>query len=359
MYSIWCGLGYTFDSVIYEEIADSFQKNWASGISNPWLANKPPLTSIVILIVGIDQMVYFQLACFAIVIWISYKLCLNHIDNKVLKGLAILVTTSGLPVFMANSFLWSEPLFNVCVILLFFIFQQTSFSWKQWLIIIIISNVMILMRHAGLFILIGLFISWFLFMADRSKWRTYLIMLLLCCLGSIVWFLWAPASSGAWAKEISSVHLFDKISHNFYMLTFGFTSWFLPLSVPYWIRLTILGGMIIMLAIAVKKHKSLTKVHYIWIVAGLVYIGFLHGVYEMPIEDGERYFSPIFAIIFLVFFRILDFYIKTINDKKVNYIVLVIIAIWCVYPILRTVNNSVLWHDARCTRAVKSSSDLL
>ncbi len=354
-YSIWCGLGYTFDSTIYEEIALSFANEDLSGFYNPWLGNKPPLTSIVIFAVGIEYMLFFNLLCFLVVIGISYKLCINHLKDPFIKGIAILITTFGLPVYMANNFLWSEPLFNVCVILLFYLFQFPHFNWKQWLVIILLSNVMILMRHAGVFVLIGLFVSKFFFLRGGLKWWVYLLTFSLCCLGSIIWFLWASSSGVAWLKVIGSVSIIDKVAHNFYMLAFGFTSWFLPLAVPFIWRIIMVSLAFLLFSFLAKKHELLTKIDLLWIASSLIYIGFLHGVYQMPIEDGERYFSPIFGIIFLVLFKAMDKYIEKVNESKLRWAILLAVLVWSAYPTLRTLNNVNLWHTSRCEKVVKSS----
>ncbi|MEL7003459.1 MAG: hypothetical protein AAFN93_12090 [Bacteroidota bacterium] len=285
-------------------------------------------------------------------------MCLKNLQNTIIKVLAIAVISFGVPIYLANNFLWSEPLFNVCVIALFYLFTLPTLNKKQWLSIIILCNLMILMRHAGLFILVGLFVARFLFLENRSVWRKYLFLLLLCSLGSVIWFVFAPSSGADWTKTIISVNLFQKIAHNFQMLSHGFSSWFLPMAIPLTLR--VIGAVLILaiLALWVKKNSSLNRADYIWLLASLIYVGCLHGVYEMPVEDGERYFSPLYPMLFIVFFRIFDRMLSSLETTKKKYAIIVVLYCWSIYPMYRTFSNAYFWHSLRCQEKVHGSNGI-
>ena len=341
IYANWCGLARTTDSRFFIEIADNFEYH---GLNHPLLKYKPPGYALLIHFSGIEKIFYINLLCF-----ISFQIILirqirKEVNSKSLRIAAILSMCLATPIIMNHHFIWSEPLANILILALFMLFRNQPFNTGSKIIsILIISNILILTRHSGLFIVTSLFVAHSINNFNQSTILKTLGLLPLSISSSVAWHIFKYDAFTYRASEFSAPGFLDKYYHNFSILVESIGNWFIPQFMPTNIKILLV--LIIILCIATLRFLNkieFSKHHQTWMLAIFLFVLQLMSVFEIP-YDGEKYLSPIFPILFFILFTLADQFSKYKS-------VIIVSVIWSLYPVTRTLKNVQFWHTIECKK---------
>ena len=113
-YSCQCGLGVTFDSKAYIQIADDFINNgFLDGFNSYYLTAKPPLFPFVLMLFRWLDYKILYIVLYILILIASYKLITRIIQSGSLRLIAWVLISVSTPLLLIHNYLWSEPLFIV------------------------------------------------------------------------------------------------------------------------------------------------------------------------------------------------------------------------------------------------------
>ncbi len=354
IYSIWCGLGLTYDSRAYIEISNDIIKHGWEGLENsPFLKAKPPLFPLVISLFSPEGMIWVNVFCFTLYLGLLARVVLMESGGKNDGILLFLFICMATPLYEFHGFLWTEPIANPIVLALFLGVKNYLDHQKSTglLPILLLSNALILIRHAGLFIVLGIFVALFFISSDGERRKRVILSAPFAFLTSLIWHIFKPESFVLRFGEISqsdwSVKI-DKYYNNMIVLTDALTSYFLPIMIPYHLRISLL--IICVIAVVVLYYRKIPheKYHLAWTLVIVIYILCMHIVVPIIPGDGERYLSPIYPMLFILLYAAVKTFVSSLRRNWQKRIALLLVAIALGYPVIRTIKNVRFWHTVRC-----------
>lgn len=352
-----CGVGYTYDSYLYIEIANQVKQQGIFSAKGFYI--KPPVYPFLISIVGKDNIsltnLILLLASMSMLITLGTEL-----KNRNLKyffwGLIVFST----PFYLVHSFAWTEPLFIFTVLLVFFCIHEYQKESKLHLLMISFLLLLLLpfIRFAGVFIFIPtLFIIYLFLPIERKKYVLFGFIGLSSVL-LVVWVLrFEEGFIQRWATFVSPLDIYNysRYTHNASSYLQALSIWVLPLFVIKSVRISC--GILILLVIIIISIKGFLRRQTI-IKNGipiifLCYYFFLHLVFPVEYYSAERYLTPLYNLLLLSVFLWLDeFYPEMRNIIK--KCVLIFISVLLLYSIGRKTKNVVFWNSIRCKEEVIS-----
>lgn len=351
-YATFCQLGLTYDSQDYLHAAQSFREIGVLYNANQSLyVERPPLFPLSLALLGEQAEIYMRYIntlCLGILLVILYELGKLCISNVSFRLLFILTQIWGIPLLFVHSFLWSEPLFMLFLYahlhLLHLYLRKPSVVWMLGMIIC--SLLMGLQRNPGIFFIFGTGLALFFF--GSRKWAVIYVST-----ASSAWALWTSYSiyHRGWGFHSVSESWFQKSPEIGYDLLNVISAWFFPLIIPTFWRFILLGlGLVLFLGLLRKGNVQKYLDHYS---ASLGIILGLYGMILLLLErvgyhETERYLSVIYPIFFLLFFRYLAIGCDTIKSPRIRQGLFLILIIWMIYPLGRSLKNVTLWHQRNC-----------
>ncbi|MDW3208876.1 MAG: hypothetical protein R8N23_03360 [Reichenbachiella sp.] len=343
-----CGLGYTFDSFLYLEISEQIGSKgfW----NNDGFNFRPPAYPLLIKILDEENIILANLFC----LWASLILIFRfskEISTWKLRIFYCILITLATPVYLTHSFLWTEPLFTTVLLTAFFALHKfIKNNQSIWLTVSLIAFLLLpTIRLAGTFISIPVFLWLFLFLRAKEKWKAAASLILL--IG--IFFLWvfhfnAILSQGS--SLLSFSDFLNQIGHNLANFLDGISIWFIPHLAPPFLRIVI--GILIVVILGFGAIWSLRKdsLSIYGIIAGclVLYYFALHPYFHVTFYTVERYLAPMYALLFLTFFKWINhFYEK--SNKSTKKMLLIALTLQCIYSGLRVSNNILLWSKTRCS----------
>jgi hypothetical protein len=370
-YATYCHIGITFDSPYYTAAAQSFAKKFV--FLNPngsEYTNWTPLFPILLSFFSQNVELWAKyIHLFSGIGTVVFLLLIVEqlIDNQILKLIFTTTIVFSTPLLLIHSFLWSESIFVfiLCMLLHSLLGYIRRPTYKNLVILILISNLLYLQRNAGLFFVIG--ISSFLFVDElfTSKSIRYAIK-------KSVHYL-APSLSSVIFWQVRNhffvVNLSD-FRNNIFVVSWSesllymadiISLWLVPNLFPLILRLFLTGivlSFLAFLAFKLLKNSYLQYIHPLRFLLALAFIFFIYIAFMLVLrmnveEENERYLAPLFPLFFLFLFAVAD---KIIKNSKTIYkmISLIIIGLWLIYPIVRTLKNAQLWHTNQCKISKKA-----
>lgn len=249
------------------------------------------------------------------------------------------------PLLMVHSFLWTEPLFIFLVSLQWYFlwrFFQVK-TWKTFLIILLIAALYCWQRKSGMLFCLGLALAFSLHYA--AGWKQIAGSILV--LGLLIFTLWGGFGTPNFIGEFPKVSSFATNLGNY---SNALSAWLLPLPMNYPIRaglsllLFVFAGYIlwqVLPGVANEKKPYFTSI----ITIVLTYLVIRH-FYDRPFfDEADRFLAPVYpGIFFLLIFAIEQFVLHT-QRPILKLCIPVILALWLIYPAMRTFKNAKLWHN--------------
>ncbi len=382
------GVGVSPDSVLYISVARNIAKgmNFVDFNGSP-LVTQPPLYPAILALVGfisgIDPLSSTRILnalLFGASIYLSGLLFAKYLapypGYALLGTISVLVSIPLIPVFLMA---WSEPLF-IFFVLLFLIFFESYLKKKTLFSLVLLSlsvSFACLTRYIGIVLVITGVASISLLCKNNLKAKIWhlLLFIFLSTLPIGIWVirnyllsgtLFGPRSISTYTYSQNLVATFNNILY-----------WYLPTRIAnsriYLMVLSTITGFIIGLKFKdVWREEKTNFLRFgLFGIFILIYTGFLvisSKTAFLQIIDN-RYLSPIYVpttILLLSLAKILFEPLSTrLPPRRVNIFLMVIVAVWLVYPLIKTISilenqsNQGVLYTSKSWRASKTIQYLL
>jgi hypothetical protein len=347
------GLGFTRDSNKYLvagqtliEYGTFFDENAKK------LLGLPPLFIVIVASMGEKArsgMIVMNSLLIGTSVFIMLQIAWNILQQRVVRIIYAVTLTFGVPLLLVHSFFWTEPFFIFLLVLHWYVlFLYSKNRNNKWLLLLAFTSVLFcLQRKAGMFFILANIIYLIIHSGNQISKKHIISFIAVSFLGLLAW-----QSQSLYTFNGRSILERPKLSgliHNLDIYFDAFSAWLLPLPVPFIIRLAVLLCLFLMLGYGFYRcYNKIDLVKKQFIIALTLQFStyFLCRLF-WPREDFhemDRYLSPIYPIVFLVIFAVLEEIAEAFNFKKT---VIIISAIWLLYPVSRTLKNAHMWHTGR------------
>lgn len=352
----------TYDSKEYINAAQSLKSSGElltrDGQS---FSNWAPLFPLILSTFGGDLGIYkyFNLLIFLLLELGMILLILNLIQDKLLQIICSIWLAFSTPILMQFNFLWSEPLFITFLIfkILFFLKFQKTTKKGYYFAMIALGMLLCLQRYAGLFIVP----AFALMLISSKKINRHSILRgllygMVSVLPLLIWIGLNYQQKGDGFSVFAS-NLFVRFIPNLFRSYYQdiFFSWFLPNKLVFQLGLYYSFVFLILLIIVWWKTKFwFTKDQMLLITISLVYYLFLilidYSYLNDKVKDFSylsdfgRYLAVLYVPVLLLLFSIMDkkTVLVPVFHKRILFILLFI---WSLYPIGRTIKNTIHWKN--------------
>lgn len=309
----------------------------------------PPLFPVIISLTG-AWLSWINLIVAAAITVCIFSFIKSIIKNKWIGFFALTFVSLGVHTLLISTFLWSELIFLCFTALFLSSLLQSGERKSAFYLAIVMGFLMCLQRNAGLFIATGAAI-WMLLNEQDGRWKFVKSILFFFCVisGSMVWnvYVWfhIPHRHFDFSGKFFQ-HAFQNLNSLFYAITDSF----MPMSINPLIIIPVLvcGTLVVLyfLKMELVKNKSLQLFS---LVSG-IYLFFLILVltvnpagFVIDAGEADRFISVIVPFLSILVFKSIDSGIDRLSEA-VRVMTVVLIGLWLVYPIARTVKNAKQWH---------------
>ena len=313
------GAGMSPDAVSYISTAKHLLegKGYTDYLGEPYVHWGPLLPSVLALIglTGIEPLTaarFVNAFCFGIIVFCSGILFAKRIKERLLVILGVVAVLTSFMLLHVSVYAWTEPLFNILVILFILNIAQflKSGDTKPLLLAAVCTAFACIQRYVGLTMVIAANIFILLLIHNcslRDKLKRCALFSTIACVPVGIWVIRNKLA----ASTLANFHPdFDLSVLSEFTRALNFvTPWFVPASIPPATRLVIIGTLILLLAAAVitkriicgKKQQEnavLVKVAASFV---LIYVTFtMTASILVNAEANDRLFSPIYVPLILL-----------------------------------------------------------
>lgn len=326
-------LGLTYDSMDYLAASESAD-TYFSGRNPDHITylHRPPLLPAYLYLFSDKATAcwWLNLLSYATSLWLCLKIGKSLRATGFFLYAPMVVVAISLQWLQNHFFLWTEPLFTTLTLLL----AYSLIEDKKLVSVIVICMAAFLLRKSGLFLGAGACVGYVVKKNMRSSAILVAVMLL---------------SFGLWEYVI---YYFSGVSTSLNILT-GLSplsrwpyadvlaSWWLPKVIPLIYRLILIILFILALILLqppwVKSYLKNPKVQLLWILS-LTYVLCYIVFFGAPdYHEAERYLSVTLPLVMIVFFTFFNELINRMSSERKRKIITAGIAVWCLYPLARTV----------------------
>jgi len=265
----------------------------------------------------------------------------------------------GTPLLLVTGFYWTETLFifRVVVNLIALIHYFKSYNIGWYLVLILVANLMSLTRHAGIFIMIGTFLSLLLLNCKKQNLKRSIIYLFLGGISFVLWnFIMSTGISDRLTLLGAPVIAVDPSRYWSNLLVFSdaLSTWFLPKLIYPWIRVPLVFLCLAFLGFQLFRFNGNDSVKLLAVIL-VIYFMMIQLAFKVEPWSAERYLSPVFPIMFLIVFgTVQDLELKKIAWLNMTYFKL-LATLWWLYPLIRTIKNIAFWHQSNCETLATSA----
>ncbi len=362
-YACWCQIGLTYDSHDYLQAArDLAQVKIPHNANGQLYIERPPLYPLLLSWGGRDQTVYASylnalslLLSLEILLFLASKLITSQ-TPKVLYALSLVMST---PLLMVSVFVWSEAFFLLLMAGHFWAFYYflEKHKWKYLGLMIIMAFLFCLQRNPGIFFVLGMALS--LRWVVSASWIQTLTYAICSGSGWLVWSVYAYSQKGfdynpAWTS------VGQDLAGNFYKHTEAVSAWFLPLAVPWGLRLSLFLLILILMGFIFWKKQAdilMWKRKFISSLALIIFLywGILIFMEAAYYSDISRFEAVIYPFFFLLLVKTLDTMWIKITKPSHKRLLIILLSVYLLYPVVRTLKNAQQWHQRNCLDAEKDS----
>lgn len=343
-----CGLGYTPVSYYYLRVHSQIQDQ---GLFNaPGLGTMPPMLPLIIGLVGEANMTVFNGLCLIGILVMIFLLSAQLNDAR-LRVLLLLITGGLTPLYLVSSFLWTEILFTLLLIAIYYLAYHSASSIRNTLLALFLLLLLPFLRYAAIFTIIPSVILIFLH-SSRQKKQILAAVILSVSILFTIWIL--NFSEGFWVRLSDLLDPLIKLDIPFYVSNSkAFLSALGSILVPivFGESILILVGLVIILVFFLLINKFWRydhfKVEISLLCVFLFYYFSLHFVFPIEYDTADRYLTPMYPLLIIGGFRFIDhsFANWPLRTKKLLMIGTIIVAS---YGYIRTIKNVRFWNEIRC-----------
>ena len=264
----------------------------------------------------------------------------------------------GTPLYLVHSFLWTEPFFiTVLCVHLFFLGKYLNTGARKYIIVCTIASLLLLLtRHAGIFLVVGTVLA--LVLVANSKSNYMIAGIYGFCSGSlfITWNIYkseglekrysdllAPVKEDRYAiYQDNILNYLDQLPH-----------WVFPPFLPYFVKVVFFFIFLFLLIWVFWKYKAgndQPKFFSVMAIIFVVYYTCIHTMYTVNPADIERYLSPVFVIFGIIMFKAVELCLPLLKMKiSKKYVYALLVLLFLVYPIFRTMKNVLHFYQLSCS----------
>ncbi len=336
----------TRDSLNYLAIAKNISTgNGFYDASGAPLTYWPPLYPLI-LSVGIHHPAIFIFLLHLLSMWgiiFLWLLIAQSILKSQTYGLLYgCYMSTSTPLLMIATFIWSETLFLLLFsTYLYFLWQFVNTGRIRWLLVAVIPGfLMLLQRHAGLFLFVGVMIGLSVTVLRKENWKYLLLHGGLVIAGSLCWNIYQFIIY----QDLNTFQmLVPEVSpiRNAKLVLGELALNFLPL------QLTGPSGSIMIILVLItflwfwqKRYINHTFIALLFITL----IAYLAAWIIIPAskDDISRFISLVLPLFYLLFISTVQAISHQLKDHHRN-IVLVSLVCHLTYPLIRLIHNAMQW----------------
>ena len=351
-----CGLGLTFDSYLYLEGAEWFNGAIEGTMTRQAVfQSKPPLFPLFISWFSFDILPYVYTVLLLANLFIVAKIISASSSSFFWQAMAFLAIAMFAPLIMVHVYLWSEPVFLLLLygsVLILIKSGKTGLSTRSLVILAALAMAMVMTRHVGLFVVIGIFLA--MFFNPHIGWRSALVILLPAILVFLVWnfglmsegfserltTLKAPVAGGSWARLQNIEYYLGAAS-----------TWLLPHNLNKLLRIVLFIIVIKSILFLTRRNIKRSYIARTLLIVIASYYFMMHTSFLIDESSADRYLVPIYPLAIILIFHLLA-QVSVQGHKLLKYLVV----IWLLYPAGRTVKNTIFWKDKICNEAQNVTS---
>lgn len=348
-YSLWCGIGLTFDSLNYLASAKNFAVSGllinADGKPN---ITQAPLFAVFLSVLNhrvMDLVRIFHLVFFTATMLIILNILQKLVKNQLFISVAIAMTSFAVGTQMIYNFVWSEPLFFLLFALHNWVLIRYLKTRKMsdLLLLAIMALLMGVSRNAGIFIIFATLIG-LLIIPQQFERRATFWYGIIATSGFAVWNFYTFYMLKGAKGFLEGLSVFnDKIDPLISYLDI-LLAWFLPGIIPLYLRLIMMCLVILIISSKLKRGNIRPESAFFLLQSG-VYIFFILTFFRMYQSDAERFFSVVLPWVIIGVFIILEM----INWQRISHrVIIIVMTISLSYMIARSIKNSIFWHRNHC-----------
>lgn len=294
-----------------------------------------------------EQAVPWMYSIVTILIGMVSVLILNPLlQNHVSKVIVFFLTLTSVQFMMISVFLWSEMNFLLLVLCVTYCSLNLKKSSKYFTALLVFAFLMCLQRNAGVFILAGV-CCWILLDGTypfKERAGTSAVTFIVGISGLVAWniYLSVGIESGFFFyKHEFFIHAIE----NFITVSAMLVRIFIPVS--GWAASVI--GIAMMIVLIFQISRSAPAIQLIGLLIMFYWLG-LVCMFRLDIYDMDRFLSPIVFFLYLIVFERLEKVLPPLRQSR-RLVWVIILLLWMVYPVYRTVTNLQQWNTASCKTA--------
>jgi len=342
------GIGLSFDFNLLLQGAEHIKEN---GLNRLFEAGafraKPPLFPIFLYLLDNNLL----LIAWSNFLFYACSLCLSFymVDQLIIAfSYRILLKSTiafSTPLLLIHEFLLPEPIFMVVwYIHLIAVIKMMNLPSSKWISILLITSILLIgLRHIGI-VLVTLTGSFLFYHLRQTTFKIWSVVSL--SIPSFLFFLWQYLLSnhvGHYERldHFSGVDIFG----NTLQVVIHFTKWFFPntgmITIDLTVSLITICCIAYLVRLSIGRSKSNVSFKYFLVILIFVFPVFIILKGDLIYSDIERYLSIIYLPLFILIISGLEQFQATYSIHK-NIIVFTY-TIWLIYPLIRMVNNVLLW----------------
>lgn len=356
LYALACGGGnkLTYDSMAYLAAAESIREGMLLNQFGQPYVSWPPLYPLL-LSVGMGWMesfvFLFHLLCALTTLYLWDRLAAEVLKTPVWRFCFLLVVSLSTPFLMSFVFVWSEAVF-ILLLTIYLSYLQRFIKYNKRKDIIgacIFAFLMLLQRNAGIFLFAGMAAGVLFNLSFFHKKQLKLLFL---------HFLFGVSGFGAWNLYVLIIKGNEKVltaiepafswQTNVALVLSEAGKLYVPEPVNLLFGILFLVPCLLYVCYALYQETDiwlrllivLLLVYFmVWVIVPAVWV-----VVPAEKEDISRFLSVIIPVLHLLVFFFLERQTKYAK-KKSRALIYALVACWLVYPVLRIIVNTMLWHN--------------
>jgi hypothetical protein len=360
------GPGVTDDSINFLAAALSFPPHLEKIDGSPFVEWTPlfPVILSFFKYTGTDILLFASILhgiIFCLTTCIVFNLISERLTNSPVKIISKIIFLFSTPLLLVNIFLWSEPLFNLFLLLaIIFLHRYLQVNERSTFILLIISGaLMCLQRKSGILFTIPVAICLFT-LAKHGKTSKKLLKSFLYLIFSSAPFIWYLVTRKSVSGKYFTHYEFDPgqlqpvSTETFNVLS----TWLFPDELSLTIRLSVSLSLLVLFVIVstitirftrikLRIFESLLLTIFIFYILAVI-VGFMFVRLDQAFDD--RIFASVYIPGMLLFCCLLDSIYKKIPLLPMQYagnirrFYLIMLALWLLYPVSRTIFNTYTWY---------------
>jgi hypothetical protein len=347
-YGSYCGILLTDDSRNYLSAAESFRSSGEfKSPDGTYFVAWPPLFPMVLSLLpdGAIAVQIFNIILKCIAGVALYDLSTKLIESRPLRIVFLLVSLCGVHLTMISVFLWSELLFLSLMLANFLIAIRLN-NFRFSLPLFLITGFLLCMqRNAGVFYVSG--VSIWLLLDDQKPFKKRVILALAFSMfsvsGLLIWVNHIHSISDEF--QFSAYRLFEDPLHNLQLVLVRLGELFV--TGPHWllkiVSLSLSGTCLYILRTDLTRRPELELA----LIISSVYLLGLSLLGKLDPHELDRLLSVFVPFVYLIVFAAMDKVAGGMRIQTVQFF-LIVVVIWCSYPLLRTARNVSQWHNRSC-----------